>query len=52
MSDHCAILDRDDQARREQQRDPVTPLRGAELLDEKFGQRPRLVSVDGSGHGV
>ncbi|MGF0315745.1 alpha/beta hydrolase [Nocardia fluminea] len=34
------------------QRDPVTPLRGGELLDEKFGQRSRLVSVDGSGHGV
>ncbi|MEV6279140.1 alpha/beta hydrolase [Nocardia sp. NPDC051832] len=34
------------------QRDPVTPLRGGELLDEKFGQRSRLVTVDGSGHGV
>ncbi|MEV0699570.1 alpha/beta hydrolase [Saccharopolyspora sp. NPDC050389] len=34
------------------QRDPVTPLRGAELLDEKFGERSRLLSVDGSGHGA
>ncbi|APE34645.1 hydrolase [Nocardia mangyaensis] len=34
------------------QRDPVTPLRGGELLDEKFGGRSRLVTVDGSGHGV
>ncbi|KAF0845130.1 alpha/beta hydrolase [Nocardia caishijiensis] len=34
------------------QRDPVTPLRGGELLDAKFGQRSRLVTVDGSGHGV
>ncbi len=34
------------------QRDPVTPLRGGELIDEKFGERSRLVSVDGSGHGV
>ncbi|APU13140.1 alpha/beta hydrolase [Actinoalloteichus fjordicus] len=34
------------------QRDPVTPLRGGELLDEKFGDRSRLVNVDGSGHGV
>ncbi|MEV0108866.1 alpha/beta hydrolase [Nocardia sp. NPDC050799] len=34
------------------QRDPVTPLRGGELLDEKFGERSRLVDVDGSGHGV
>lgn len=33
-------------------RDPATPLRGAELLDEKFGPRSRLVTVDGSGHGV
>jgi TAP-like protein len=33
-------------------RDPVTPHRGGELLDEKFGDRSRLVSVDGSGHGV
>ncbi|MGI5216704.1 alpha/beta hydrolase [Nocardia sp. CA-290969] len=33
-------------------RDPVTPLRGGELLDEKFGDRSRLVRVDGSGHGA
>jgi pimeloyl-ACP methyl ester carboxylesterase len=33
-------------------RDPVTPHRGGELLDEKFGDRSRLVSVEGSGHGV
>jgi pimeloyl-ACP methyl ester carboxylesterase len=33
-------------------RDPVTPLRGGQLLDEKFGERSRLVTVDGSGHGV
>ena len=34
------------------QRDPVTPLRGGELLHEKFGSRSRLLRVDGSGHGV
>lgn len=34
------------------QRDPVTPLRGGELLNEKFGERARLLTVDGSGHGV
>ncbi len=33
-------------------RDPVTPMRGGELLDERFGQRSRLLTVDGSGHGV
>ncbi|MGW0183326.1 alpha/beta hydrolase [Nocardia sp. NPDC003345] len=33
-------------------RDPVTPLRGGELLNDKFGERSRLVTVDGSGHGV
>jgi pimeloyl-ACP methyl ester carboxylesterase len=33
-------------------RDPATPLRGGELIDEKFGDRSRLVSVDASGHGV
>ncbi|GAB2485058.1 hypothetical protein GCM10027063_28640 [Promicromonospora xylanilytica] len=33
-------------------RDPVTPLAGGELLHEKFGDRSRLVTVDGSGHGV
>lgn len=32
--------------------DPVTPRRGGELLDEKFGERSRLVTVDGSGHGA
>ncbi|MEQ3552936.1 alpha/beta hydrolase [Pseudonocardia nematodicida] len=32
--------------------DPVTPLRGAELIDEKFGDRSRLVVANGSGHGV
>ncbi|MCD5310521.1 alpha/beta hydrolase [Kineosporia babensis] len=34
------------------QHDPVTPLAGGQLLREKFGQRSRLVTVDGSGHGV
>ncbi|WP_423462641.1 alpha/beta hydrolase [Promicromonospora sp. MS192] len=33
-------------------RDPATPHLGAELAREKFGERARLVSVDGSGHGV
>lgn len=33
-------------------RDPVTPHLGGVLLDERFGQRSRLVSVDGSGHGT
>ena len=33
-------------------RDPATPLRGGELIDERFGDRSRLVSVDASGHGV
>jgi pimeloyl-ACP methyl ester carboxylesterase len=33
-------------------RDPVTPLAGGELLHEQFGDRSRLVTVDGSGHGV
>ncbi|WP_435111848.1 alpha/beta hydrolase [Nocardiopsis synnemataformans] len=33
-------------------RDPVTPHLGGVLLDEKFGQRSRLVSVDDSGHGT
>jgi len=33
-------------------RDPVTPHRGGELLDDKFGNRSRLVSVEDSGHGV
>lgn len=34
------------------QRDPVTPHLGGELLNDKFGERSRLVSVDASGHGV
>lgn len=34
------------------QRDPVTPLRGGELINEKFGDRSRLLTVDQSGHGV
>jgi pimeloyl-ACP methyl ester carboxylesterase len=33
-------------------RDPVTPLAGGQRLHEKFGDRSRLVTVDGSGHGV
>ncbi|MFF5219346.1 alpha/beta hydrolase [Micromonospora sp. NPDC000442] len=33
-------------------RDPGTPHRGGELIREKFAKRSRLVSVDGSGHGV
>ncbi|NWJ74316.1 alpha/beta fold hydrolase [Pseudonocardia sp. ICBG1122] len=32
--------------------DPVTPLRGAEVLDEKFGDRSRLLIENSSGHGV
>lgn len=32
--------------------DPVTPLAGGRLLRAKFGDRARLVTVDGSGHGV
>ncbi|MCZ7438788.1 alpha/beta hydrolase [Micromonospora sp. WMMC241] len=32
--------------------DPVTPLAGGKLLREKFDKRSRLVTVDGSGHGV
>ncbi|WP_240519737.1 alpha/beta hydrolase [Amycolatopsis antarctica] len=34
------------------QRDPVTPLSGGESINEKLGERSRLVSVDGSGHGA
>lgn len=34
------------------QRDPVTPLRGGERIDEKFGDRSRLLSVDNNGHGA
>ncbi|MFC4563633.1 alpha/beta hydrolase [Nocardiopsis mangrovi] len=33
-------------------RDPGTPHSGGVMADEKFGQRSRLVSVDGSGHGA
>lgn len=33
-------------------RDPVTPLRGGEIMHEKFGDRSTLLTVDGSGHGV
>ncbi|GAA1615683.1 alpha/beta hydrolase [Actinoplanes couchii] len=32
--------------------DPVTPAVNAELLQRKFGKRARLVTTDGSGHGV
>jgi pimeloyl-ACP methyl ester carboxylesterase len=32
--------------------DPVTPYEGGKLLNEKFGERSRLVTADGSGHGV
>ncbi|SNT29201.1 alpha/beta hydrolase [Rhodococcoides kyotonense] len=34
------------------QRDPVTPMLNGELIDDKFGDRSRLLTVDGSGHGV
>lgn len=34
------------------ERDPATPLRGGEAAREKFGDRARLVTVDGSGHGA
>ncbi|EWC61152.1 hypothetical protein UO65_3572 [Actinokineospora spheciospongiae] len=34
------------------QHDVPTPHRGGELLREKFAQRSRMVSVEGSGHGV
>lgn len=33
-------------------RDPATPHRGGEITREAFGDRARLVSVDGGGHGV
>ncbi|UJW31592.1 alpha/beta hydrolase [Saccharothrix sp. AJ9571] len=33
-------------------RDGPTPHRGGEMLREKFEDRSRLLSVDGSGHGV
>lgn len=32
--------------------DPVTPLAGGRLLRGKFGDRARMVTVNGSGHGV
>jgi pimeloyl-ACP methyl ester carboxylesterase len=32
--------------------DPVTPYAGGKLLREKLGERSRLVTADGSGHGV
>lgn len=32
--------------------DPVTPYAGGKLLREKFGDRARLVTAEGSGHGV
>jgi pimeloyl-ACP methyl ester carboxylesterase len=34
------------------ERDPATPLLGGELIREKFEQRSRLVTADGSGHGA
>lgn len=34
------------------QRDPVTPHVNGERNNEKLGDRSRLLSVDGSGHGV
>lgn len=34
------------------QRDPVTPLSGGESIHDKFGERSRLLTVDGSGHGT
>ncbi|MGW6037006.1 alpha/beta hydrolase [Gordonia terrae] len=34
------------------QRDPVTPHVNGERINEKFGDRSLLLSVDGSGHGV
>ncbi|MBR8743684.1 alpha/beta hydrolase [Nocardiopsis sp. MG754419] len=33
-------------------RDPATPHLGGVMLDERFGDRSRLVSVDASGHGA
>ncbi|MFL1427731.1 MULTISPECIES: alpha/beta fold hydrolase [unclassified Nocardiopsis] len=33
-------------------RDPITPHRNGVALNERFGERSRLVSVDASGHGV
>jgi hypothetical protein len=34
------------------ERDNATPLAGGVLLREAFGDRARLVTVDGDGHGV
>ncbi|WP_410663792.1 alpha/beta hydrolase [Amycolatopsis sp. lyj-84] len=34
------------------QRDPATPLVGAERLRQAFGDRARMVTVDAGGHGV
>ena len=34
------------------ERDPATPLRGGQLIKEKYGDRSRLVTVDQSGHGA
>lgn len=33
-------------------RDPVTPSIGGESIDDAFGDRSRMLTVDGSGHGV
>ena len=33
-------------------RDPATPHLGGKLVRAKFGDRARMVTVDGSGHGV
>ncbi|MET0198222.1 MAG: alpha/beta hydrolase, partial [Rhodococcus fascians] len=33
-------------------RDPVTPLANGERINEMFGDRSRLLTADGSGHGV
>ena len=33
-------------------RDPVTPLSNGQRINEKFGDRSRLLTVEGSGHGV
>ncbi|MFC8177994.1 alpha/beta hydrolase [Rhodococcus sp. NPDC057297] len=34
------------------QRDPVTPFSNGERINEMFGDRSRLLTADGSGHGV
>ena len=33
------------------QRDPVTPLSGGRMINDAFGDRARLLEIDGSGHG-